>query len=95
MVNSDREAEIDHVSKDVVSSWQEIIHHSGQPTEVDTAIDINYNQHKSNLLGHSDSLTRILEPIIGKIKMLEEDLTKIESSRFGNNLQAIILYNII
>lgn len=45
--------DIDYVSKDVVSLWQKIIRYNGQPTEVD--IDMNYNQHKSNLLGHLNS----------------------------------------
>ncbi len=32
---------IDHISEDVVSSWQEIIRHSDQLTEIDTDMDIN------------------------------------------------------
>ncbi len=37
----------------------------------------------------------ILELIIGKIEISEKHLTKIESSRLDNNLQAIILCDII
>ena len=47
---------IDHVRKDVVSLWQEIIRCSGQPTEVDT--DIDCNQHKSNLSNYPDFSTK-------------------------------------
>ena len=86
---------IDHVSEDVVSLWQEIIRRSGQQTEIDTDIDIDYDHHKSNLSGHPNSLTGILEPIIGEIKMSEEYLTKIKSSCLGDNLEAIILCDII
>ncbi len=60
--------DIDHVSKNVVSSWQEIIRHSGQLTEIDTDMDMDYDYHKSNPSSHPDSSTGILEPIIGKIK---------------------------
>ena len=84
-----------YVSKDVVLSWQEIIRRSGQLIEIDTDMDMDYNYYKSNLLGHPNSLTGILKPIIGEIKMLEEYWTKIGSSRLGNNLQAIILCDII
>lgn len=56
---------------------------------------MDYNQHESNLSAGSDSLTGILEPIIDKIEMLEEYLTKVESSRLSDNPQAIILYDII
>ncbi len=87
--------DIDYVSEDIVSSWQKIICRGGQPTEIDTDIDINYDHHKSNLSSHPDSLTRILEPIIGEIEMSEEHLTKVESSRLGDNPQAIILCDII
>ena len=76
---------IDHVSKDVVSLWQEIIRRSGQLIEVDTDINIDYNHHKSNLLGYPNSSTGILEPIIGKIEILEKHLTKIEFSCLGDN----------
>ena len=58
-------------------------------------MDIDYDHHKFNSSGYLDSLTEILDPIIGKIEMLEEYLTKIKSSRFGNNPQAIILCDII
>ena len=86
---------IDHVSENVILLWQKIIHCGSQPTENDTNIDMDYNHHKFNLLGHPGSWMGILEPIIGKIEMLREYLTKIKSSRLGNNLQAIILCDII
>lgn len=86
---------IDQVSKDVVLLWQDIIRRNGQPIEIDIDIDMNYNQHESNVSGYFDSSTEILESIIDKIEILEEYLTKIKSSRLGNNLQAIILYDII
>ena len=86
---------IDHVSEDVILLWQEIIYRGGQPTEVDTNIDMDYDHHKSNFPGHPSSLTEILEPIIGKIEISEEYLTEIESSYLGDNLQAIILCDII
>ncbi len=86
---------INHVSEDVISSWQEIICHGSQPKEVDTDMDMDYNYYKSNSSGHLNSLTGILEPIIGKMEMSKEHLTKIKSSRLGNNSQAIILCDII
>ncbi len=86
---------IDHVSEDIVSSWQEIIRRGDQPTEIDSDMDIDYDHHKSNPSSHPDSLTGILEPIIGKIEMSEEHLTEVKSSRPGNNLQTIILCDII
>ncbi len=87
--------DIDHIREDIISSWQETIYCGYQPIEIDTNMDMDYNHHKSNLSGHPDSLMGILEPIIGEIKISEEHLTKIESSRLGNNLQAIILCDII
>lgn len=56
---------------------------------------MDYDHHKSNLSDHLNSLTGILEPIIGEIEMLERHLTKIKSSCLGNNSQAIILCDII
>ena len=56
---------------------------------------MDYNHHKFNSSGHPNFLTGILKSIIGKMEMLEEYLTKIKSSHLGNNLQAIILYDII
>ncbi len=58
-------------------------------------MDMDYNYYKSNPSSHLDSSTGILEPIISKIEISEEHLTKVEFSRLGNNLQAIILYDII
>ena len=84
---------IDHIKKDIVSSWQEIICRGGQLKEVDTNMD--HDQYKSDLSGYPDSLTRILKPIIDEIKMSEEYLTKIEYSHLSKNPQVIILYNII
>ncbi len=75
--------------------WQKIIRHGGQPIEIDTDIDMDYDHHKSNLLSHPDSSTGILELIIGKIEMLEEYLTKVESIHLSDNPQAILLYDII
>lgn len=86
---------IDHISKNVVSSWQEIIHRGSQLTEVDTDMNIEYDHHNFNSLGHPDSLTGILELIIGKIEMSEKQLIDLESSRLGNNPQAITLCDII
>lgn len=86
---------INHVSKNIVSSWQKIIHRDNQLIKADTNINIDYNYYKSNSLGHPNSLMGILEPIIRKIEMLEEHLTKIESSCFSNNPQSIILCDII
>ncbi len=87
--------DIDHISEDIVSSWQEIIRRGGQPTEIDINMDIDYDHYESNSSSHPDSLTGILEAIIGKIEMSEEHLTEVESSRLGDNLQAIILCDII
>ncbi len=87
--------DIDHVSEDVVLSWQEIIRCGGQPIEIDTDMDMDYDYYKFNPSSHSDSSTGILEPIIGKIEMSEEHLTEVESSRLGDNPQAIILCYII
>lgn len=86
---------MNYVSKNVISLWQKIIRHGGQPIEIDTNRNMDYNYHKFNLLGYSNSLTGILESIIGKIEMSEKHLTKVKSSRLGNKSQAIILYNII
>ncbi len=58
-------------------------------------MDIDHNHRKFNSSGHHDFLTKILKPIIGKIEMSEEHLTKIESSRLSENPQAIVLCNII
>ncbi len=58
-------------------------------------MDIDYNHYKSNPSNHFNSLMGILEPIIGRIEMSEEHLTKVESSRFDDNSLAIILINII
>ncbi len=58
-------------------------------------MDMDYDHYKSNPLSHYDSSMGILEPIIGKIEMPEEYLTKVESSRLGDNPQAIILCDII
>ena len=86
---------INHVNKGVVLSWQKIIRCGSQLIEIDTNIDIDYDHNKSNLSGYLDFSTGILNPIIGKIKMLEEYLTEIEFSYLGNNLQTIILCDII
>ncbi len=86
---------IDHVSEDIVSLWQEIIRRGGQPTKIDTNMDMDYDHHESNPSSHPNSSTGILEPIIGKIEMSEEYLTKVESSYLSDNPQAIILYDII
>lgn len=48
-------------------------------------MDLDYDHYKSNLLCHLDSLTGILKSIIGKIKILEKYLTKVESSQNCNN----------
>ena len=58
-------------------------------------MNIDYNYYKSYLLGYLNSSTRILEPIIDKIEMLEKHLIKIKFSYLGENLQAIIVYDII
>ncbi len=63
--------------------------------KIDTNMDMDYNHYKSNPLGHLDSLTRILKPIIGEIEIPEEYLTKVGFSHLSNSPQAIILYNII
>ncbi len=86
---------MDHVSEDVISLWQEIIRLGDQPTEIDINMDIDYDHHKSNLSSHPNSLTGILEPIIGEIKISEKHLTKVKSNHLGDNLQVIILYDII
>ncbi len=87
--------DIDLVSKDIISLWHEIICRGGQLIEIDTDIDMDYNHHKSNLSSHLDSWMGILEPIIGEMEISKEHLTKVEFSHLGNNLQAIILYDII
>lgn len=84
---------IDYVNKDVVSLWQKIIRHGDQPTEINT--DMNYDQHRFNPSGHSNSSMRIIKPIIDKIEMSEKHLTEVEYSRLSKNPQAIILYDII
>ncbi len=61
--------DIDHVSEDVVSSWQEIIRRDVQLTEIDIDMDMDYNHHESNPSSHLDSLMGILEPIISEIEM--------------------------
>lgn len=67
---------INYVSEDVISLWQEIIRHSGQKAKKD--IDIDYIQNKSNSSYYHNSLIRIFEPMIDKIEILEEYLTKLE-----------------
>lgn len=84
---------INYISKDVVSLWQEIIHYDDQEAEED--VDMYYVQNESNLSWHHYSFTRILEPIIDEIEMLEEHLTKLEYNWLGQNPQAIILCDII
>ncbi len=86
--------DIDHIREDVVSLRQDIIRRSDQLIEVDTDIDMDYDYHKSNLSSHPDSSTEILEPIIGKIEMLEEHLTEVKFNRLDNNPKAIILCDI-
>ena len=86
---------INHISKDILLLWPEIIRRGSQPIEVDTDIDMDYDYYESNSLGHINSLIRILKQIIGKTKMSEEYLTKVEFSRFGNNPQTSILCDII
>ncbi len=86
---------INHVNKDIILSWQKIICHGSQPTEIHTDIDMDYDYYKSNPSSYPDSLTGILKPIIGEIEMSKEYLTKVESSCLGDNPQAIILCNII
>ncbi len=76
---------IDHVSEDIVSSWQEIICCGGQSIEIDTDMDMDYDHYKSNLSSHLGSSTGILEPIIGKIEMSKKHLTKLEFSCLGDN----------
>lgn len=51
---------IDHISKCDILSWQEMLRRGGQPTEVNTDLNIDYNQQKSNSSGHPDSLIGIL-----------------------------------
>lgn len=58
-------------------------------------MDIYYNHHILNLSGHLNFLTEILKPIMDKIEMLEKPLIEVESSRLGDNPQAIILFDII
>lgn len=70
-----------------------MIYHNDQLVEVNT--DMDYTQYKFNLLGHYNTSTGILEPTIDKIKISEENFTKVEYSHFGKNLQAIILCDII
>ncbi len=77
--------DIDHVSEDVVLSWQEIIRRNVQLTEIDIDMDMDYNHHESNPSSHPDFSTGILEPIIGEIEISEEHLTKVESSCLGDN----------
>lgn len=86
---------IDHINEDIILSWQKIIRCGSKSIEIDTNMDINYNHHKSNSSSHRNSLAEILELIIGEIKMLEEYLTKIESSYLDNNPEAIIFCGII
>ena len=76
---------IDYVSKNIVSLWQEIICRGDQLTEIDTDMDMDFDHHKSNPSSYPDSLTGILESIIGEIEMLEEHLTEVESSRLADN----------
>lgn len=85
---------INHVSEDVISSWQKIIYHGNQLKKVDPDINMDYNYNKSNSSSYSNSLTEILELIIGKIEMSKKLFTKIKSSHFDNNLQAILLCDI-
>ncbi len=75
--------DIDHVNKDVISLWQEIICRGSQQTKVDTNMDMDYNHYESNLSGYPNSSMRILELISGKIEILEEYLTKVKSIRLA------------
>ncbi len=80
---------INHISEDVVSSWQKIIRSSGQPTKIDKNIDMDYDNHKFNSSSHPNSLMGILEPLIGGIEILEEHLTEVESSRLDDNYKPL------
>lgn len=75
---------INHISEDIISLWQKIIHYDGQPTKIDP--DMNYNQHKSNSLSYFNLLIGILKPIIDKIKISKEYLIKVEYSHLSKNL---------
>ena len=81
--------DIDNISKDVVSSWQEVIRRGGQLPEED--IDMDYDQDDSNISSYHNPSTRILEPIIDEIEMSKEPLTKVEYNRLGKNPQAVTL----
>lgn len=48
-------------------------------------MDMDYDQHKSKLLDYFDFLMEILTPLIHKIEISEEYLTKIEYSHLGKN----------
>ena len=85
--------DIDYVNKDVVSSWQEIIHHSGQIAATDA--NMEDNQFESNSSNHHNTAIRFLELLIDEIEMKEELLTKVEYSHISKNLQIIILCNTI
>ncbi len=85
--------DIDQVSTDVVSSWQEIIRCDGQPAAIDA--DIEDGQFESNSSGHHGAATRFLEPLIDEIEMSEELLTEVEYNRLSENPEVIILCDII
>ena len=84
---------VDNVSEDIVLLWQEIIRRGNQLVKED--IDIDYVQDNSNSASHHNFFTRVLEPIIDEIEMLEQHLTEIEYSRLGKDPQIVILYDII
>ena len=84
---------IDNVSEDVISLWQEVIYRGGQLPEKD--IDMDYNQDDSHISSHQNLFEEILELIIDEIEISEEHLTKVEYNRLGKNPQAVILCDII
>lgn len=53
------------------------------------------DQFESNSSGHHDATTGFLEPLMDKIEILKELLTKVEYSCLSKNPQIIILCNII
>ncbi len=84
---------IDPINIDVITSWQKIIYHGGQLTEIDA--DIKDSQFKSNSSAHYGAITGFLELLIDKIEMSEKLLTKVKYSCLSENSQFIILCNII
>lgn len=82
---------IDNIGENIISLWQKIICPDDELLKKD--IDIDYNYDNSNISSPQNHSIGILEPIIDKIEMSEEYLTKIKYNRLNKNSQAVILYN--